>query len=199
MSKKHSSKSKKTRKGKNKRVSIRDQLRAAKSGQNVSDSDKSSDPIGSLDSEWYKNAKEADKWKEKWECMQALMGFCCGDSFGNQELPQKFDDHNRAGEVIAIFAKWLNDENHIFTRQHILKLLVPFSNSFAKQHWKKTNKLAEGIIIKQWAEKKHGFLQLVTPALIAVYIISGAQLKKWKEYLIQSMDSPQAQVRMSCW
>eukprot|EP01084_Bolivina_argentea_P272206 463403_1 len=201
MSKKQSNRGKKgKKKGKSKRVSIRDQLRASKSGENIADSDVKSDPIGSLDSEWYKNAKEADKWKPKWECMQTLMGYCCGDSFGNKELPLKFDDNNKAADVITIFAKWLNDENHIFTRQHILKLLVPFSHSYLhKQHWKKANKLAEGIILKQWAEKKHGFLQLVTPALIAVYIVSGSQLKKWKEHLIQSMDSPQGQVRMSCW
>merc|ERR1712154_689120 len=81
----------------------------------------------------------------------------------------------------------------------ILKLLIPFASSFGKAHWKKANKIAEGLILKQWMEKKHGFLALVTPALIAVYMASGAQLKKWKDPLIASMDSPQGQVRMSCW
>eukprot|EP01083_Nonionella_stella_P071269 191324_1 len=190
---------KKGRKGKSTRVSLRDQMRAAKSGQNIADSEKTSDPIGSLDSEWWKTAKEADKWKPKWECMQALMGFCCGDSFGNGDMPQKVDDNSKAGDVIALFAKWLHEEKHIFLRQHILKLLIPFSRSFGKTHWKKANKLAEALILEQFSEKKHGFLPLVTPALIAVYIASGSQLKRWKDYLIQSMESPQAQVRMSCW
>eukprot|EP00484_Ammonia_sp_Unknown_P001468 CAMPEP_0197020866 /NCGR_PEP_ID=MMETSP1384-20130603/1723_1 /TAXON_ID=29189 /ORGANISM="Ammonia sp." /LENGTH=692 /DNA_ID=CAMNT_0042448577 /DNA_START=3128 /DNA_END=5206 /DNA_ORIENTATION=+ len=187
------------KKAKKQRVSLRDQLKASKSGQSIADTEKTTDPVGALNSDWFKNAKEADKWKAKWECMQSLMGFCCGDSFGNAALPEKFDENGKAGDVIALFAKWLNDENHIFTRQHILKLLIPFSNSYSKAHWKKGNKLAEALIVKQWQEKKHGFLPLVTPALIAVYIASGSQLKKWKEYLVQSMDSPQGQVRMSCW
>ena len=190
------SKGKKSKKG---RVSIRDQRRQ-QSQRGGGDGDKTSDPIGALDSEWFKNAREAEKWKPKWECMQSLMEFCSGDGFGNAELPKQFDDNSKAGDVIAIFAKWLNDGTiHIFTRQHILKLLVPFGNSFGKSHWRKSSKLAEGLILKQWLEKKHGFLPLVTPALISVYIASNSQLKKWKEYLVESMDSPQGQVRMSCW
>merc|ERR1712130_729974 len=114
-------------------------------------------------------------------------------------MGDSFDDNSKAGEVIAIFAKYLNNEKHIFTRQHILKMLVPFGNSFGKTHWKKCNKLAEGIISIQWAEKKHGFNQYVTPALIAVYIASNAQLKKWKDLLIDAINSPQAQVRCCCW
>lgn len=195
------SKRSKERKKKGKgRVSIRDQRRQMSRGGGGGDGAKSSDPIGSLDSEWFKNAREADKWKPKWECMQTLMEYCSGDGFGNAELPKSFDDNSKAGDVIAIFAKWLTDGTvHIFTRQHILKLLVPFGSSFGKSHWRKSNKLAEGLILEQWKEKKHGFLPLVTPALISVYIASNSQLKKWKDFLMESMDSSQGQVRMSCW
>eukprot|EP00485_Elphidium_margaritaceum_P009252 CAMPEP_0202691904 /NCGR_PEP_ID=MMETSP1385-20130828/6464_1 /ASSEMBLY_ACC=CAM_ASM_000861 /TAXON_ID=933848 /ORGANISM="Elphidium margaritaceum" /LENGTH=698 /DNA_ID=CAMNT_0049347365 /DNA_START=45 /DNA_END=2141 /DNA_ORIENTATION=- len=187
-----------SKKAKKNRPSVRDKMRAAKSGGGDT-ADKTSDPIGALDAEWWKNAKEADKWKPRWDCMQQLMAFASGDAFGNADIPEKFDDNSKANEVIAFFAAWLMDEMHVFTRQHILKLLIPFGNSFGKTQWKKSNKLAEALIIKQWTEKKHGFLPLVTPALIAVYIASGSQLKKWKEHLLLAMDSAQGQVRMSCW
>ena len=53
-SKKGKSKTKGKKSKKKQRVSIRDQLRAAKSGQSIADSEQTSDPIGSLTSEWYR-------------------------------------------------------------------------------------------------------------------------------------------------
>ena len=63
-----SSSSKKRKKRKKERVSIRDQLKAAKSGKSIADAEQTSDPIGSLDNEWFKKAKNASAWKERFEC-----------------------------------------------------------------------------------------------------------------------------------
>eukprot|EP01084_Bolivina_argentea_P192382 330284_1 len=89
--KKKSTKNSKRGKSKKTRSSVRDQMRKRKGVGGDEIAEKSSDPIKSLDSEWWKNAKEADKWKPKWECMQTLMGFASGDQWGKTALPEKFD------------------------------------------------------------------------------------------------------------
>ena len=162
----------KKKKGKKKHISIREQMKMAKKGVSVADAEekKTDDPVGSCNADWFKKGKSADKWKEKWECMQELMEFATGDSFGNQEMPKKFAPNKKAGDVLALMCKWINDDGgHIFTRKHILRLLIPFSKSYDKSCWKKSSALARGIMQKQWMEKAPKFLPMVTPALIAVY------------------------------
>merc|ERR1712048_99337 len=100
----------------------------------------------------------------------------------------------------ALMCKWLNDDGgHIFTRKHILRLLIPFSKSYDKSCWKKSSSMARAIMQKQWMEKAPKFLQFVTPALIAIYEGSENKLKKWREDLLEAMKSEQPQIRMSVW
>mmetsp|Transcript_55699 Transcript_55699/g.92684 ORF Transcript_55699/g.92684 Transcript_55699/m.92684 type:complete len:453 (+) Transcript_55699:72-1430(+) len=190
-------------KKKKKHVSLREQMKLAKKGVQVADAEekKTDDPVGSCSAEWFKEAKGADKWKPKWECMQHLMEYATGDSFGNQAMPDRFAANDKAaGEVMAYFAKWLNDETgHLFTRKHILRLLLPFGRSYGKGAWKKHSSLARGIMQKQWMEKAPNFLPYVTPALIAVYIASQAKLLSWKDELAEALSSEQPQIRMSGW
>eukprot|EP01084_Bolivina_argentea_P049574 91167_1 len=132
-----SKKSKMSGKRKKKHIGIREQMRMAKAGV-VTDEQikKTDDPIGSCNSRWFTEAKSADRWKPKWECMQELMGFATGDSFGNAKMPKKFKPNKKAKYFLDIFAKWLNDDNgHIFTRKHIFKLLIPFGKSYHKSCW----------------------------------------------------------------
>lgn len=144
---------------------MQDQKAGANTGKGLQ-----SDPVGSLEPEWFKNGKNADKWKEKWECMMQLMEVACGDGFGKASMPDCFDPNPKAAaDVLVLFSRWMNNENHIFTRQHMLRLLVPFGKSYDKKAWKKCNSIAEGIMLKQWMEKKPGFQQFPTLALIAVY------------------------------
>ena len=160
----------------------------------------SGNPLEACNGEWFDTAKGADKWKDKFECMKEIMEIACGDAFGNGKLPDKFDDDKKAPDVLNMMAKWIRDERHIFTRQHILKLLVPMSKSYPKKAWSKNaNKFADGIIMNQWSEKKPGFNQYVTPALLGVYKASGAKLSKWREYLVDAMKSPVGQVRRCVW
>eukprot|EP01084_Bolivina_argentea_P124473 220556_1 len=195
--------SKRGKKKKKKHVSIRDQMRnAKKGGPAAADNEeaKTSDPVGALNADWFKIGKKADAWKDKWECMQSLMTFATGDSFGNAPMPKKFDDNKVAADVLALLTKWINDANgHIFTRQHILRLLKVFGKSYGKSSWKKSNVMARGIMEKQWLEKKPGFWQYVTPALIGVYEGSQSSLKSWKNDLLEASKSEQSQIRMSCW
>eukprot|EP00483_Globobulimina_turgida_P012793 UN12817 len=188
------------KKKKKKHIGIREQMRLAKKGVMVADAEekKTDDPVGSCTNEWFKKGKSADKWKEKWECMQELMEYATGDSFGNQEMPKKFQNNKQAKNVLDLLCKWLNDDNgHIFTRKHILKLLIPFGKSYDKSCWKKANSMARGIMQKQWMEKQPKFLPIVTPALIAIYEGSQAKLSSWKGDLVEAMKSEQSQIRMS--
>ena len=78
--------SSKGKKKKKKRMGIAEMRRAAKKGIVVADAEekKTDDPVGAVSKEWFKNGKSADGWRAKWECMQGLMKFATGDSFGNQ-------------------------------------------------------------------------------------------------------------------
>ena len=192
----------KGKKKKRQRISIKEQMRMAKKGITVADAEekKTDDPVGSITTEWLKKGKSADKWKEKWECMQELMEYATGDSFGNQEMPKKFKNNKSAKDVLDLFAKWLNDDNgHIFTRKHIMRLLVPFGKSYDKSCWKKSSSMARGIMQKQWMEKQPKFLPIVTPALLAIYEGSQSKLSSWKGDLVEAMKSEQPQIRMSVW
>eukprot|EP01083_Nonionella_stella_P119499 357247_1 len=187
---------------KKKHIGIKEQMRLARKGVKIADSEekKRDDPIGSCTAEWYKEAKKATTWKPKWEAMQALMTYATGDSFGNQPMPKQFRPNKKAGDVMAFFAKWLNDETgHIFTRKHIMRLLIPFSKSYDKSCWKKSSSMARGLMTKQWMEKQPKFLPIVTPALIAVYEGSQAKLSAWKSDLVDAAKSEQPQIRMSLW
>ena len=94
-----------------------------------------------------------------------------------QDIPKTFKSHAQAKEVLALFAKWLNDENG-----HILRLLVPFGHSLEKALWKKHSSLARGIMQKQWLEKQPKFQDWVTPALLGVYEGSSAKIaSQWKQ------------------
>lgn len=190
------------KKKKKKHISIRDQMKMNKKGINVADAEekKTDDPISSCSAEWFKNAKGADKWKPKWECMQNLMEYATGDSFGNQAMPKSFAANSKAGDVLAYMAKWISDDNgHLFTRKHILRLLVPMGKSYDKGCWKKHSSFARGIMQKQWMEKAPKFLDVVTPALIAVYEGSQCKLMSWKDDLVEASKSDQPQIRMSAW
>eukprot|EP01083_Nonionella_stella_P280549 954389_1 len=198
--------SKGKKKKKKKHIGIREQMRLAKKGIVVADAEekKTDDPVGSCSAEWFKKAKKADQekptWKPKWECMQELMEFATGDSFGATAMPKKFKPNKQAKDVLDIFSKWLNDDNgHVFTRKHIFKLLIPFGKSYEKSCWKKSNSIARGIMQKQWMEKQPKFLPIVTPGLIAVYEGSQSKLSSWKSDLVEAMKSEQSQIRMSAW
>eukprot|EP01084_Bolivina_argentea_P049275 90639_1 len=194
--------SKGKKKKKKKHIGIREQMRLAKKGIVVADAEekKTDDPVGSCSAEWFKKAKNADQWKPKWECMQELMEFATGDSFGATAMPKKFKPNKQAKDVLDIFSKWLNDDNgHVFTRKHIFKLLIPFGKSYEKSCWKKSNSIARGIMQKQWMEKQPNFLPIVTPGLIAVYEGSQSKLSSWKSDLVEAMKSEQSQIRMSAW
>lgn len=189
-------------KKKRKRMGIAEMRRAAKKGVTVADAEekKTDDPVGSLSKDWFKTGKSADKWKEKWECMQELMEYAAGDSFGNATIPKKFVNNKAAKDVLDLFAKWLNDDNgHIFTRKHILRLLVSFGKSYEKSCWKKHGTMARGIMQKQWLEKQPKFIEFVTPALLGIYEGSQTKLSSWSEELIEAMQSEQNQIKMSCW
>lgn len=102
--------------------------------------------------------------------MQDLMELASGDRFNNGTLKDKYEDSKKADEVLNIMSKWLANEKHIFTRQHILRLLVPFSKSYPKKSWSKSAvKFGQAIMETQWREMKPGFNVIVTPALISVY------------------------------
>ena len=102
--------------------------------------------------------------------MQDIMELASGDKFNAGKLKDKYEDSKRAEQVLTIMSKWLLNEKHIFTRQHILRLLVPFSKSYPKKAWSKSaDRFARAIMETQWMEKKPGFNPIVTPALIAVY------------------------------
>eukprot|EP01083_Nonionella_stella_P074886 203276_1 len=184
---------------KKKRTSIREQLRSIRKAD--SEEKKSDDPIGSCTTEWFREAKAATSWKPKWQAMQDLMTFATGNPFGNQPMPKQFEPNRNARAVMSLFAKWLNEYNgHIPTRKHIMRLLIPFSKSYNKSYWNQSSStMARGLMTNQWMEKQPNFLPLVTPALIAVYEGSQANLISWESYLVDAVQSEQPQIRMSAW
>lgn len=131
----------------------------------------SKDLVGDLKDDWWQNAKEAQKWKPKFECMKEIFQILTGNEETNVEVTCEISDHKKAGDLLKILTDWLVNENHVFTRIAILRLFPKLIKALPKKTLEKYRpQLVESIMTKQWTEKKKPLLDLVTPTLIELWL-----------------------------
>eukprot|EP01084_Bolivina_argentea_P004583 8723_1 len=160
----------------------------------------SKDLIGALNDEWWSNANSADKWKPKYECMKEIFNVLTGNEETNVEVKCDISDHKKANDLMKILTNWLVNENHIFTRIAILRVMPKLIQAFPKKTiGKYQNQLLETILTKQWTEKKKVLLDLVTPCLIPLWLKTGVELKsdEFKPFLVAALKHRGKEARFS--
>lgn len=147
------------------------------------------DPIAILsDSNWFSEARSASNHKEIWHSLKRFMLTLSGDELGREDVPNRIGWNPDHEALIKLLAKWLRDCDHINSRKHILKILVPFCKTFPLNE-AISKELSSNLIQQQWKETKFGFRALVTSALLSVYYASECDLDEWKSMLIPAMKS----------
>eukprot|EP01083_Nonionella_stella_P144954 453367_1 len=154
-------------------------------------------PLKVLGNEWMIDAQNADTFKKRYDCTRSLME----KVRSNNSVPYHLNFGGDAINLLRLFADWLHVEGHLSVRKHIVQLLVPIGNTaYPSSVWKgAANSIAESLIMTQWFERKRGFVSLVTPALIAVYIGSGAKIKQWQQWLIKVIDGKHIGAQYEVW
>ena len=133
----------------------------------------SKDLVGVLNDrwDWWTNATEATKWKQKFECMKEIFQILKGCEEVNVELDCRILDHKRAGDLLNILITWLESEQHVFTRIAILRLMPVLIEGFSKKTLiEYQGRLIATIMTQQWTEKKRALLDLATPTLIQLWL-----------------------------
>ena len=131
----------------------------------------SKDLVGKLKDDWWTSANSADKWKPKFECMKEIFNELTGAEETNVEIKCDISDHKKGNDLMKILTNWLCNENHVFTRIAIMRLLPKCIAAFPKKMiGKHQNLLFETMLTKQWTEKKKPLLNLVTPTLLQLWL-----------------------------
>eukprot|EP01084_Bolivina_argentea_P174425 302163_1 len=158
------------------------------------------DVVDKLSDAWWKEANDAQKWKQKFECMGELVELMTGDNTGNKPFPDTIKDSKKANDLLKLLIGWLSTEGHVFTRLHILKAMPALIRSFPKKTIEKYQvTLIETICTKQWGEKKPQFLPLVTPVLLELWGKTDIPLKcdEFKPHLMAAFKHRGVEVRMN--
>ena len=134
------------------------------------------DLITDLKDAWFKEAAEADaldkgkRWKPRFECMKSIYQVLNGSEETNVEVKVDITDNKKAKDFMKIMVNWLSDENHVFTRIAIVRLMPKLIDAFDKKLLKGfESKLLETILEVQWMDKKAMFLVHVTPVLLKLW------------------------------
>ena len=123
------------------------------------------DLIGALSDEWWSKANGAVKWKPKYECMMEV------SEIVTRNNDMDIADHEKSGDFLEILVKWMAEENHVFTRIAIFRLMPKLIEAFPVEILNKyVPSMLETILTKQWMEKKAALLNLVTPTLIPLWL-----------------------------
>ena len=129
------------------------------------------DLIGALRDEWWSQANGAEKWKPRYECMREIFEILTGKGETNVEIKDDIADHKKSADFMKILVKWMAEENHVFTRIAIFRLMPKLIETVPEKTLKKyLPTMLETILTKQWMEKKAALLQLVTPTLIPLWL-----------------------------
>ena len=129
------------------------------------------DLIGQLRDEWWSQANGAEKWKPRYECMREIFEILTGEDQINVEITEDIANHKRSGELLKILVKWMAEENHVFTRIAIFRLMPKLIKTVSEETLKKfVPTMLETILTKQWMEKNARLLRLVTPTLIPLWL-----------------------------
>ena len=83
------------------------------------------DLCGNLKDDWWANAKSASKWKQKFECVQEVFEILTGAQKLDVEITAdiaKFPE-KKANDFFKLVTDWIVNENHIFTRIGLFRLL----------------------------------------------------------------------------
>eukprot|EP00486_Rosalina_sp_Unknown_P000386 CAMPEP_0201564432 /NCGR_PEP_ID=MMETSP0190_2-20130828/2720_1 /ASSEMBLY_ACC=CAM_ASM_000263 /TAXON_ID=37353 /ORGANISM="Rosalina sp." /LENGTH=760 /DNA_ID=CAMNT_0047980613 /DNA_START=97 /DNA_END=2376 /DNA_ORIENTATION=+ len=150
----------------------------------------SKDLVGALKQKWWNNAKDASKWKPKYECINEIFNILTGNEEVNVEIQCGISDHEKADDLMRILTEWLVNENHIFVRIGILRIMPKLIEGFSKKIiMKYQTELIETIMTKQWRERKRSILVLTTPILIALLLKTGFILNddKYRGHLISAL------------
>jgi len=131
----------------------------------------SKDLIGSLGDDWWSSARGATKWKPKYQCMRQIFEILTGSEGTAVEIKCSISDHKDAGEFLKILVDWMVNENHVFVRIAIFRLMPKLIESLpTKKVAKCVPAMLETILTKQWMEKKKKLLDLVTPTLLRLWL-----------------------------
>ena len=129
------------------------------------------DLIGALSNEWWAKAQAAEKWKPKYECMKEVFEIVTGNDEINVEIKDDIADHKKSDDFLKILVKWMAEENHVFTRIAIFRLMPKVIEAVPAEILNKyVPAMLETILTKQWREQKAGLLQLINPTLIRLWI-----------------------------
>ena len=127
--------------------------------------------IGNLSDEWWSNANGAEKWKPKYKCMKEVFEILTGREETNVEIKDDIAGHKKSADFMKILVKWMAEENHVFTRIAIFRLMPKVIKTVPEKTLKKyLPTMLETILTKQWMEKKAALLRLVTPTLIPLWL-----------------------------
>ena len=129
------------------------------------------DLIGTLSNEWWAKAQAAEKWKPKYECMKEVFEILTGNDEINVEIKDDIADHKKSDDFLKILVKWMAEENHVFTRIAIFRLMPKLIEAVPTETLNKyVPVMLKTILTKQWREQKAGLLQLINPTLIRLWI-----------------------------
>jgi len=158
------------------------------------------DLCGQLNQEWWDNAREAERWKPKYECMKEIFNVLTGCEDTNVEIEYGIKNHQKGRALMKILTRWLINENHVWTRIAILRVMPKLIQAFPKKTiMKYQNELSETIMTKQWTEKKKALWVLATPTLMALWLKTGFELNDYehREKLIAALKHRGKECRMS--
>ena len=89
----------------------------------------------------------------------------------NVEIKDYIAEHKNIGDFLRIMVMWMAEENHLFTRIAIFRLMPRLIETVPEETlMKHVPTMLETILTKQWMEKKAALLQLVTPTLIPLWL-----------------------------
>ena len=137
------------------------------------------DLCSSLSDEWWEIAKSTQTskttWKIKFECLKEIFALLSENGSDDINVELKCDilrfPDKEADEIFGIMVHWLANENHVFTKIGVLRLLPKLIDAMPLETLTKYQQpLLETLMTKQWAEKKTICLELVTPALIKFWL-----------------------------
>eukprot|EP01084_Bolivina_argentea_P009689 18073_1 len=133
-----------------------------------------------LNKEWWINAKAANKWTLKFECVQQIFITLSGSKETNVDIKCNIIYNDQAHDLMKLFINWLsNDRRHQKTQIAILRILPKLIHSFpTNQLIKHQRKLFETLMNKQWRERKQELLCLVNPILIRLWTKGGVKIHK---------------------
>ena len=151
----------------------------------------SEDLFGKLSDDWFTEAGEADKWKGRFACCNAVW-----DLLDPMAEGTKIKGGKKAEKAINYFIQWLDVEKHLFTRIKLLKILGKAMPGLSPSLFEKKNaKLAEALM-KQWVEKK--LFPMVSPILVQLWKACG-DVGKWNAAVTNTLQSANPIVKGAFW